>query len=1026
MALTKSTQSINFSKGLETKTDPFQIQVGNFLSLENTIFSKAGLLQKRNGYGDLTALPDASATYLTTFSGNLTAIGTSVEAFSSGSGTWVTKGAINIVDLNTLALIRSSTNQTYADTVVASNGLVCTVFTDNIPDGSGGSNPVYKYAIADSVTGQNIVAPTIITSTGTITYAPRVFLLGKYFMILFDTVITATNHLQYIAINITTPTIMTAATDISTQYTPASTGSFDAFMSNNKLYVAWNGSDGGGAIRIRSITQALVQATPVVFTGHVATHMSVTADETGSTPTVYVSFYDSASKNGYTLAVDQNLNTVMAPQQIINNLTVLNITGAAQNGVLTVFYEIVNSYSYDSAIRTDYVVKILVTPANVTPVGAPTILARSVGLASKAFIMDGVVYVLTIYSSPFQPTYFLLDSTGRVISKLAYSNGGQYYITGLPSVTVIGENAFISYLIKDLIQAVNKTPGAAALAAPAVYSQLGVNLVDFTFGPDNIISSEIGKDLHLSGGFMWMYDGYLPVEHLFHLWPDSVEATWSATGGHIAAKPDGATNINAYFYYVTYEWSDNQGNMFRSAPSIPVGVTTTGSGVIGSITVNVPTLRLTYKISNPVKIVIYRSSVAQGTPYQVTSIQIPIINNTTVDSITYIDTLADASIIGNNILYTTGGVIENIAAPATSTMTLFKSRLVLLDSEDRNLLWFSKQVIETTPVETSDLFTIFVAPTVGSQGDTGVIKCLSAMDDKLIIFKENALYYITGNGPDNTGANNDFSEPVFITATVGCANQKSIVFMPQGLMFQSDKGIWLLARDLSTNYIGAPVEAFNQFAVQSAVNVPGTNQVRFTLSNGVTLMYDYYFGQWGTFVNVPAISSTLYQGLHTYLNKFGLVFQETPSLYLDGSKPVLMSFTTGWMNLAGLQGFERAYFFYLLGTYITPHKIGIQIAYDYAPTPSQGVTIPPDNFSPVYGADPIYGNGSPYGGSPSLEQWKVYFDQQKCQAFQLIMQESYDATFGVPAGAGFTLSGLTLIVGAKKGYPTLPAARSTG
>src|SRR6185295_19933036 len=30
--------------------------------------------------------------------------------------------------------------------------------------------------------------------------------------------------------------------------------------------------------------------------------------------------------------------------------------------------------------------------------------------------------------------------------------------------------------------------------------------------------------------------------------------------GSVAAKPDGSTSTNAYFYQVTYEWSDNQGN----------------------------------------------------------------------------------------------------------------------------------------------------------------------------------------------------------------------------------------------------------------------------------------------------------------------------------------------------------------------------------------------------------------------------------------------------------------------------------
>ncbi len=174
-------------------------------------------------------------------------------------------------------------------------------------------------------------------------------------------------------------------------------------------------------------------------------------------------------------------------------------------------------------------------------------------------------------------------------------------------------------------------------------------------------------------------------------------------------------------------------------------------------------------------------------------------------------------------------MVENIGAPPTSVMTLFKSRLFLVDAEDKNLLWYSKQVIESTPVEMSDLFTLFVAPTIGAQGNTGPITALSSMDDKLIIFKKNAIYYLVGVGPDNTGASNDFSDPVFVTSTVGCDEQNSIVFTPNGLQFQSDKGIWLLGRDLSTTYIGSPVEESNASYVYRFIrkSISGASRIIF-------------------------------------------------------------------------------------------------------------------------------------------------------------------------------------------------------
>jgi len=96
-------------------------------------------------------------------------------------------------------------------------------------------------------------------------------------------------------------------------------------------------------------------------------------------------------------------------------------------------------------------------------------------------------------------------------------------------------------------------------------------------------------------------------------------------------------------------------------------------------------------------------------------------------------------------------VAEDIGPPATKILALFDTRLWLVDAESPNTLWFSKQIIDSTPVEMSDLFTFYIAPTTSSQGSTGPTTALAPMDDKLIIFKGNAAYYINGQGPDNTG-----------------------------------------------------------------------------------------------------------------------------------------------------------------------------------------------------------------------------------------------------------------------------------
>lgn len=1083
---------INFAQGMDTKTDPKQVSIGKFLSLKNSVFDQGGLLQKRNGYGLLSVLPNTSNSYITTLNNNLTAIGPSISAYNETNETWVSKGQIAPMEISTLPLIRNNLNQTQVDTAVSANGLVCTAYTE-----LNNSTSTYKYAIADAVTGQNIVAPRAIPVTsGTVTGSPRVFILGNYFIVMFTNVISGASHLQYIAISIINPTIVTTNVNIAT-YVSSSALSWDAVLANNMLVIAYNTTTGGQAVKIQSLSAALVLSAAKSFPGYTANLMSLTVDSTNaSVPIIYISFYTSGATAGFTAVVDQSLNTILPPVQVFNSLSVVNITSTASNGTCTIFYEVTNAYSYDSGIPSNYIGYSTITPlvgtqfhsvfssgassitassaaklvtgmtivdittpahiaANTTITVSGTSLAlsfatagnsasspgdllgaatvttqevaiRGVGLASKAFTCSGTVYFLANYQSPYQSSYFLVNgststaASPQIVGKLAYSNGAETYnVLGLPNVTVNGTVAQVPYLFRDAVQAVNKNTNVpAGTQVAGIYSQTGINLGTFNITTSAAIdTSEIANVLNISGGFGWMYDGYLPVEQNFLLWPDSVEVAASGTSGSIAN--------GTYYYQCTYEWTDNQGNAYRSAPSIPVSVVLNSTD--DSINVSLPMLRLTMKTANPVKLVIYRYSVAQPIYYQVTSISAPILNDPTVDSYTWNDTLADASILGNNILYTNGNVVEDVNPPAYNITTLFDTRQWVVDAEDKSLLWYSKQVIENTPVEFSELFTFYVAPNVGTTSSSGPITGLAPMDDKLVIFYKDKLVYINGIGPDNTGANNQYSQPIFITSTVGCANQASIALMPDGLMFQSDKGIWLLGRDLSTKYIGAPVAAFNSSTVTSANAIPGTNQVRFTLDSGQTLMFDYYYGQWATFVGVGAIGSCIYQNLHTFINQYGQVLQETPNIYLDGTNPVLLSFLTGPIQLQGIAGYERVWEFLLTGSYVTPHLLNVQIGYDYGPLSEQAILdVTSQNATGVYGSDQLYGQTTPYGGPASLENWRVQLSTQKCKAFQISLEEVYDPSTGVVAGAGFTMSAITCVVGLNKGWAPIKASTTSG
>lgn len=1096
----KQPLNFNFSHGLDLKTDPKQVPAGKFLRLENIIFDQGGLLQKRNGFSQFTILPDTSARYLTTLNNNLTAIGNTVSSYASASNQWVTRGAVSPLTLSTLNLVRSSTNQSQVDTAMSASGFTCVVWTDQNP--SNPSTPQYKYSVVASKTGQNIVLPTPIpaASSGVVTGAPRVFTLGNYFIILFNNVITATSHLQYIAININNPTIVTAPVDIAGAVTPSTGLNFDAYVVNSALYIAYNTVSGGQALDIKSLSSTLIQSGVITVASSKATLMSVTADISNSAnPVIYMVWYDSSSTNGFAIGFNASLAIVMTSKQIITSQNVSNITSVANNNVLDVYYEVSNPYGFDSTILSNFINHVSVTyPAGT--ISSTVNLVKSVGLASKAVMCSGATYFLASYNSVYQPGYYLinastsLSSAPTISAKLAYQNGGGYLTTGLPNMSVSGSALTVPYLFKDLITSVNKSTNVpSGVQTAGIFSQTGVNSATITLGTQNYDTAEAANTLHMSGGFLWMYDGLLPVEHNFFVYPDNVEATPSNSGGSMSSQQ--------YYYQAVYQWTDNQGNIHNSAPSIPIlmdmsstnpaftaptAITTTAafsrgaftmtvasatglrvgqvitdtttpasiqattmitkiSGTtitvnlpftaasttdtistvtINSATISIPTLRLTYKTATPVQIILYRWSTAQESYFQVTSLAQPLINTLSADYVTFTDTLADSSILGNALIYTTGNVVEDVGAPSTNLMTLWQSRLFLVDAEDQNTIWYSKQVIENTPVEMSDLFTIYVTPT--SNVSTGPITAISAIDSNLIVFKKDTIYYISGAGPDTTGANNLFTDPQGVTSVVGCKNQNSIVNIPTGILFQSDKGIWLLDRSLQTSYLGAPVEQLTLGAnVLSAILVPGTNQVRFTLDSNITIVYDYYYNEWSTFNGIPNTFSTLYKNLHSFVNSFGQVFQETPGLYLDGSNPVLISFTTGWLNIAGNQGYQRIHEFNILGNYFTPHILNIGVGYDYQ-SPTQQTLIQPTNYSPPFGADQLFGQSSPFGGANNLEQWRIFTQTQKCQVFQINLDEVFDPTYATIPGAGFTLSGVNCVVSAKSSYRPIKGSQSAG
>ncbi len=1012
MPIQKATTTINFAQGIDTMGDPNQLAIGKFVYLKNSVFVQGdggGRLNKRNGFGTLSSIPSTSPSFLTTFKDNLLAIGTSLQAYSANTNTWISTGYIQPLQFSTQALSRNFYSPTMVD-AAQSNGVVGYTFTV-APIPPGGT--AFYYAAADAKTGQYVITPTTISPNGGAqTYGSRIFSLNNKFVVVFDGTSGGVAQLQYFTIDALTLAVGASGT-VSSTYQNASGSSsqlsFDGAVSNNKLFLSYNTVNGITAATINSAFQV---SSGVNLTSNRGDMISVSVDN-GSGFSVFTTYMNYAQVNpkvfSTTPSLTANFNVSLTGS---GGSQITNIASTAIDGYNYTLLEYAKSYTYGSTYATNFVGAISTQVQG--SISSQTIVARSLGLASKAFAMNGAACFLSMYSSQNQSTYFLnavsflnnfqvpgllYPLANNIAAKFAYGNAYSQvnvpttlgYMPSLPAVSVIGSSASVAYMLNTQIASINKgTNIGSANSANIIYSSPGINYANFDFGTNGFQTREIANNLHMSGGVMLMHDGNNPVEHNFFLYPDNTFILGSAQVGAMAPI--------TYYYQSLYKWTDGQGNIHRSAPSLPQSVVL--SSGTSQVLLSIPCPRVTYKTStNPIVCSIYRWSTGLQTYFK---IQPDIVFDSTAlktESITVGDTKSDAQIIGNEILYTNGNVVEDISAPPSSGMAIFDTRLWLIDAEDPNLLWFSKPCIEGTPVEMSDLLTYFVPPSSNEVASSGPCRCISAMDDKLIIFKNNSIFYVNGTGPDITGANSQYSTPIFITSGVGCTNPASIVLVKDGLMFQSAKGIWMLGRDMSVTFIGKEAEDFNTCNVLSSQAVPGTNQARFTLgSSGQTLVYDYLAGQWNQFIGSPAISSAVYKGLHTNLQTSGSVTQETANVYLDGGVPTTTGFTTGWIGLGGLQGYVRAYKMFILGKFLSPHTYTVGIAYDYNPTIVQTALINPTNS---------VGSGS------SIEQWQINFQQQQTQAFQLTFTEISSST----AGAGLYLSGIKIVYGQKVDYP---------
>lgn len=1004
MALQPQSIEIPLLQGVDTKTDSKQLKVGKLLSAENCVFRKVGKVEKRDGFQSVSQniidtpnqITDGQA--LMNFKEELLAFDkNNIYSYVEATDNWKDKGDFQSVYLTSQPISNGVALDFSSDNAYHPNGLQAFIFARTIAN----TTTLY-YQINDTATKQIIVGPIPITTQGR---NPRAVVFQNQFVFYYYNTndnrlyrgllpinnLAATINFSFITDNSTNPN------SVDQVYQSYDVNVFETTTSGSQLYLAFSN---GETIPNPSISVWRFDnpaASYPTSSGSLLTNSQMKMgqlfyDPISDGPSLIYSEAlgggDSYKIFGFNWDLSQTLYS-----------TSETLGGSQVNRVSAVAIPNVNPrqikcfIDYSQGNRT-FTKNRTFDGSGFSGQGFDT---QQIAIAGAAFAYAGKAYIIVVGGADIttsQSTYFLLDESGKTLGRFA--NG----LANGPNSIYVNPSWNLRWVPKSNI--ISNTIFLTSVSTITQFGEIGGNktsgitAVDFDFfEPERSYSrAEIASNLFVGGGMLFAYDGQNLVEDGYN-WNPSIHSMTPSVGA----------GTSSYSYVAVWEWVDNAGNLHRSAPSNPYDIAINGDiGVAGVNVSNIELypLSLTEKIPannrSPVSCVLYRTKKNSTTYYK-----LPVSNANNNDTgnqyITPLpDSTPDTALV--EPIYTTDGVLANDISPPVGSLVVHRNRLFLLDSTNPLVIYYSKQVNAFTPVEWSDAQVINVDPTGGP------VIALGSLDDKLIIFKKNSIRFISGQGPQIDGSNNDYGDTILITTDAGCNNLRSIVNTPEGLIFKSSKGIYFLNRGLQTSYIGAPVELYNPDFVTSATLMAQNNQVRITLDSSKVLVYDYFVQSWAVFTQLNAVDSIIWNQKGAFITSEGKVFIEVPNTYQDDGTPYPLSIETGWLNFSGIQGFQRLWEFYILGEFKSPHQLQVQVYFDYNNSPSQTIIVDPviPNY---YGSQSPYGSGS-YGGTFDLYQYQIKPNRQKCMSMKVKIN---DIPYSGSLEQGYELSNLRIEYG---------------
>ena len=447
--------------------------------------------------------------------------------------------------------------------------------------------------------------------------------------------------------------------------------------------------------------------------------------------------------------------------------------------------------------------------------------------------------------------------------------------------------------------------------------------------------------LLIAGGVPCKYDG-ATISEMGYIRPPAI------IGGYPTNSIGGEPETGKHYYKVVYEWIDNNGLVSKSESSDMFSITKTAYKNELAIGYNLLTLRhiqdkYSYNGLNPIKIAVYRSTLdSDANFYRVTTLPI----NRTFDNVPsfasanypptlkFHDNVTDATLVNNELLYEAdGAILGNVSPPSASIVCTHKSRFWLAGTPDDSI-WYSKTFVSLQEPGFNEVLTI-------SPFEGGRITGLASLDDYLVVFKENSVWIIQGDGHDASGTGSTLQPPVRIVEGTGCTTPDSIVVAKDSVFFQSNDGIYRLRR--GTNQLECISNGIRPFTtsyykrfnlrIQGVVHVQRDNTLRFAFygtytnivngnpvpsSSKLFAVYNLDFEAWTTFtyskydsytwpLERTVIKQCVHNGEWYGCDLDNIIIKETVDNKTDddGQMPINCTVMSGYIAIENVAGFDR-------------------------------------------------------------------------------------------------------------------------